>query len=67
MGIKGKFASFYFYGSFLWLQITINEYARKIVKEFIHIALFYDYKFSKMGISKILKWFIHIALFYDYK
>ena len=45
----------------------MSKRKRKIVKEFIHIALFYDYKFSKIGISKILKWFIHIALFYDYK
>ena len=28
---------------------------------------FFDYKFSKMGISKILQWFIHMILFYDYK
>ena len=34
---------------------------------FIHMVLFYDYKISKIGISKILKSFIHMVLFYDYK
>ena len=31
------------------------------------MVLFYDYKFSKMDISKILKQFIHMVAFYDYK
>ena len=31
------------------------------------MVLFYDYKFSKMDISKILKQFSHVVLLYDYK
>ena len=49
----------------------IRNFQKWVYKEnvclFIYMVLFYDYKFSKMGISKILKYFIHTVLFYDYK
>ena len=34
---------------------------------FIHIALFYSYKFSNMGMQRKCVSFIHIVLFYSYK
>ena len=46
--------------------INFQTWVYKSIRVF-SMVLFYDYKFSKMDISKILKQFSHVVLLYDYK